>query len=195
MRKLALCFALLVLVPVLAAASLRAQEASKPAVSADRSDAAKPRAHFYRLDYVLEELDAAGKPVNSRSFSTIVSTAGTRSGSFTVGSKVPLITGAPASKGEPSELLTQFQYIDIGVKITASDIHEDGNHLAFNLHAEVSSLGAPTVLAGVSEPVIRQNVWNGDVLIPVGKTAPVFKSDSLDNTGSMQLEMTATPAE
>jgi hypothetical protein len=194
MRKIAVCFALLMLVPAFGA-STRAQEATKPADSASRADAAKPPAHFYRLDYVLEELDSAGKPVNSRSFSTIVSTAGSRSGQFVVGTKVPIVTGTQNSKENPNAILTEFQYLDVGVKITARDIHEDGNHLTFDLRAEVSSLAAPTLLGGVSEPVLRENVWNGDVLIPIGKPTVAFKSDSLENKGSMQVEVTATAME
>jgi hypothetical protein len=194
MPKLAVCFTLLLL-PVFAAAAPPQEGTSKPADSAARSDAAKPAAHFYRLDYALEELDESGKPVNSRSFSIIVSTAGTRSGTFVVGSKVPLVTGAESPKSDTNKFSTQFQYIDIGVKITANDIHEDGDRLAFNLNAEVSSLASPVTLEGVSEPVLRQNEWRADVLIPIGKATPVYKSDSLDNKGSMQLILTATRVE
>lgn len=194
MRKISLSFVLLMLVAAFAVTA-RAQDASKPAQSARSTEAAKPPAHFYRLDFVLAEFDDAGKPVNSRSFSTDVSTAGTRAGSFTVGSKVPIITGTPASKDNASGLATQFQYIDIGVKINARDVHEVGDRLALFLRSEVSSMAAPKVLNGVSEPVIRQNVWDGDLLIPIGKSTVAFKSDSLDVKGSMQLEVKATAME
>ncbi|MFP5276205.1 MAG: hypothetical protein ACLGPM_03740 [Acidobacteriota bacterium] len=179
MRKLAACFALFVLVTVFAV-STPAQQGPKPADSAHRAEAAQP-ADFYRLEFVLEELDPAGKPVNSRSFTTTADAVGRRHSSITVGSKIPITTGGD-----------QFQYIDIGTKITASDIHEDGKDLAFNLIADVSSMDAPRVVAGASKPVLRQNVWNGDVLVPVGKPTVVFKSDSLDSKGSMQLEVTVT---
>ncbi len=192
MPKIAVCLAFLMLLPALAPAS-PAQDAVQPA--GGHADAAAPPAHFYRLDYVLEELDPAGKPVNSRSFSMIVSTGGTRSGTLAVGSKVPIMTGSQNPRDNPNAVETQFQYIDVGVKITASDIREEDNHLAFNLHAEVSSLEAPSVLNGVSEPVFRQNVWSGDVLIQVGKSTVAFKSDSLENKGSMQLEVTAAAVE
>ncbi|HUA97421.1 MAG TPA: hypothetical protein VMA34_03790 [Terracidiphilus sp.] len=195
MRKLAVCFCFLFLVPVFAAAA-RVQDASKPSDTATRSDAAKPPAHFYRLNFVLEELDLDGKPVNSRSFSTTVSTAGSRYGSVVVGTKIPLVTGSETSKnGRPDDVLDEFQYVDTGVKINTNDVREDGDRLTFSLHAEVSSAAAPVVLLGVSEPVLRQNVWSGDVLIPVGKPTIVFKSDSLDSKGSMELTVTATPVE
>jgi translation elongation factor EF-G len=194
MRKFVHCFAFLVLVPVFAV-SVRAQETSKPTDSANRADEAKQAAHFYRLDFILEELDSAGKPSNSRSFSTTVSTAGMRSGTISAGSKIPLVTGQEDSKDKPGGPLTEFQYIDIGVKITASDVHEEGNHLAFDLHAVVSSEATNTLLAGVTEPVIHQTDWSGGVLIPIGKSTTLFKSDSLESKGSMQLKATATPEE
>ncbi len=194
MRKLAVCLALLVLVPAFAA-STGAQEAAQPAKSVSHAEAAGRPAHFYRLAFVLEELDSGGKPVNSRSFTTIVSTAGTRAGSFSVGTKIPVATGTQSPSENPNNFSTQFQYIDVGVKIKIDDTHEEGSNIAFGIVAEVSSLATPTVIAGVSEPVLRENVWSGDVLIPVGKPATVFKSDSLENKGSMQLEVTATPVD
>jgi hypothetical protein len=192
MRKLALCFALAVLVPAFAAAA-GVQQANKPADPGSRPETAAAPAHFYRLDFVLKELDATGKPTNSRSFSTIVSTAGARAGSFSVGTKVPIVTGTQSSKDNPDAI--QFQYIDVGVKIEARNVHEDGRHLAFYLKAELSSMAEPKVIGGVSEPVLHQNVWDGDVLIPFGKPTVAFQSDSLDSKGSMQIEVTASPVE
>ena len=191
MPKSAVCLALLVLLPA-SVIPARAQRSADPAQSASPADAARASANFYRLDFVLEELDSAAKPVNSRSFSVIVSTAGTRAASFTAGSKIPIITGTHNPKDDPSGSASEFQYIDIGTKITASDAREVRNQLSFNLHAEVSSLATPAMLHGISEPVLRENVWSGDVLIPIAKGTPVFKSASLEGKGSMQLEVTAT---
>ncbi len=191
MRKLAVCISLLFLVPVFATAG-RAQAASQTAEPAHSAETAKPPAHFYRLDFVLEEFDAAGKPDNSRSFTTTVSTAGSRYGSITVGTKVPIATGTEAPKTSPNNLLTQFQYIDTGVKITARYIEEEGDRLAFDLQTEISEPVTPIMLEGVSEPAFHLNVWSGEVLIPIGKPIAVFKSDLLDSKGSMQLLVTAT---
>ncbi|HEV2322495.1 MAG TPA: hypothetical protein VGS10_00970 [Terracidiphilus sp.] len=193
MRKLAVCISLLFFVPAFVPL-VRAQEAAKASNTATGADTAAP-AHFYKLEFVLEELDSAGKPVNSRTFSTIVSTGKYQTGTIVTGSKVPLATGTESPKSAPDNVSTQFQYIDVGVKITTRDVHDDGNHLTFNLDTVVSNLGTPAVIAGVSEPVIRNNEWNGDVLIPIGKASTVFKSDSLDNKGSMQLVVTANRVE
>jgi hypothetical protein len=191
MRKLASCIILLVLVPAFVTVS-QAQENSHPSKATVRVDADAVPAHFYTLHYVLEELDATGKPVNSRSFSMTVSTGGTRTGIVVVGSRIPIVTGTVTPKSATNTFQTQFQYVDLGVKMTATQIHDDGDRLAFNLNAEISSPGASVMLSGVSEPVFHQNVWRADVLVPIGKPTIVFNSDDLDSKGSMQLQVTAT---
>jgi hypothetical protein len=189
MRKLAVFISLLFLVPAYVSVS-HAQENSRASKQAGGPNGDAAPAHFYKLHYTLEELDSAGKIVNSRSFLTTVSTAGTRSGSFVVGSRIPIATSVASPKGDNTN--TEFQYVDVGVKVTATQIHEDENNLAFNLNVEVSSPGTSAVVGGVSEPVFLQTVWRADVLVPTGKPTIVFKSDDLDSKGSMQLEVTGT---
>lgn len=188
MRKLAVCFCLLFLVPAFTCTA-HAQLAAK---APDTAKAPTAPEHFYQLNYVIEELDASGKPVNSRSFSTTVSTAGNRFSSIVTGSKIPILTGTTDADAKGG---TQFQYIDVGVNITTHDVHEDGSSLSFTLKVEVSSLATPQMLGGVSEPVIRQNVWDGTVLIPIGKSIVVSNADDLDSKGSIRVEVTATPVE
>lgn len=196
MRKFAVCFSLFFLIPAIAMPG-RAQESSSSSNAASRKDATASPAHFYRLDYVLEELDSAGKLVNSRSFSTTVSSAKSPflSGTIVVGTRVPIATGSTPSKDGSDKFSTQITYIDVGVKITTRDVHDDGNGLSFNLTAELASLTTPVVLGGVSEPVIRQHTWSGDVLVPIGKRTVVFTSDSLDDKGSTRVVVTARPIE
>lgn len=194
MRKFAVCISFLFLVAAFVPL-VRAQAASTSSETAVRSDAAKPPAHYYRLNFVLEELDPAGKPVNSRSFDTAVSTAQLVNSSIVVGTRVPIATGTQGSKNGADNLSTQITYIDVGVKITAREVHEDGNRLSFNLDAEIASLASNVELAGFSEPVLRQNSWRGDVMVPIGKRTVVFTSDSLDSKGSTRVAVTATPLE
>ncbi len=188
MRKLAVCFCLLFLVPAFTCTT-HAQEAAK---APDTAKAPLAPGHFYHLNFVFEDIDASGTTVNSRSFAMTVATAGSQSGTITAGTKIPIATG---STGQGSNSQTQFQYIDIGVKIATNHVHEDEGRLSFNLKTEVSSLATPEVIAGVTEPVVRQNVWDGSVLIPIGKPTVAFKADSLDNKGSMRVEVTATQVE
>ena len=68
-------------------AKLRAQESEKPAEAAKTPE---PPAHFYHLEFVVQETGADGKPTNSRTYSGTVSTGRTDRGfSMRTGSRVP----------------------------------------------------------------------------------------------------------
>jgi hypothetical protein len=185
MRKIAVFFLILSVVP-LAAPSVMGQEAN----SKQATSAAPPEpVHYYHFDFVVEELDQAGKVLNSRSYSTTVDTEPHYLMSIRTGSRVPVMTGSADSKA------TQFQYIDFGVKLDVRDVHEVGQKLAFDLTANLAGVASTTNISGVAEPVIRQNTWQSRVLIPVGKRTVVFTSDALDSKGSTRVAVTATPIE
>jgi hypothetical protein len=161
----------------------------------NRLEASKAPAHYYHIDFVFQELGADGKPFNSRSYSCTVSTDPRGdSGSVRTGSRVPIITDAkPGTPGSDRPLI-QYQYIDVGVNISASGAHEVGDQLAMNVSAAENSLAPPAPGQGeLTDPVIRQNLWDAVVLIPIGKPTVVFTSDSLENKGGMQVVVTATP--
>lgn len=183
MRKIAV-FCSLVLLMSLAAPQAGAQEKSDKAYAA--AAPAGP-VHYYHFDFVVEDLDSAGKVVNSRSYSTTVDTEPHYLTSLRAGSRVPVITGTGG-------INTQFQYIDLGVELDIRDVHEVGQRLAFDLTANLSGESSPAN-GSLHEPVIRQNKWASKVLIPIGKRATVFASDSLDNKGSTRVAVTATPLE
>ena len=194
MRKITV-FSCLVLFALTCGFKANSQDQPKPAETAA---APEPPAHYYHLEYVLQEVEADGKPSNTRTYSTIVCTGG--KGTFSAirtGLRVPIVTGAFHGPNTPvdSKLEYQFQYIDVGVNIDTQDIREIGHQLGIQLKAEVSSLAesAPTSVSGLpNDPVIRQNMWQGSVLIPIGKPAVAFSSDALDSKGGMQLLVTAT---
>jgi hypothetical protein len=174
---------------------VRAQEDAK-ANAAKQQDsgakAAEPPAHYYRLDFVIQEIGADGKPTNSRSYSTTVSNR-QRDGASTIktGSRIPIVVGGPATSGGEKHFDVNYQYIDVGVNLSAGDVHEVGHQLAIYLKAEISSLGSSSANA-TSDPVIRQNMWFSAVVIPVGKPTVVFSSDALESKGGMQVSVTAT---
>jgi len=197
MRKFTIvcCFLLLVPAMVLRAGAqdtAKAPETAKPP---------EPPAHYYHLEYVVQELGTDGKPTNSRTYSTIVGTE--RHEQFSAirtGSRVPIITGALQSPTSgptgDSKLEYQYQYVDVGVNIDTQNVREIGQRLAIDLKAEITALaesGASTTSGLVNDPVIRQNTWQASVLIPIGKPTVVFSSDALDNKGGMQFVVTATP--
>lgn len=187
MRKLALYCSLLLLIPAFAP-RLIAQDAAK---APDTAKPATPPGHYYRLDYVIKELGADGKLVNSRAYTTTVCT-NDKYASLRTGSKIPIVTGAnPGASGNEKSMI-QYQYVDIGIQFTTHDVHEVGNQLAINLNAEVSSLADSPSSISSTDPVIRVNTWSATVLIPIGKPTVVFSSDALENKGSTQLVLTAT---
>jgi len=166
-----------------------AQE-STPA--AEQTKASQSPAHFYHLDFVVQELGVDGKPTNSRSYTAIVSTDSHDHGtSIRTGSKIPIATGSYSAGASQALVNTQYQYVDVGVNIDAHNTREIGRQLSLDLIAEVSSV-APTNDASIHQPVIRQNKWQASILIPIGKATVVFTSDSLDSKSSMQVVMTAT---
>jgi len=167
-----------------------AQDAAK---TQDAAKATPVPVHYYHLDFVLKELDADGKPVNSRIYSTTLSTdRNDTNTSVRTGSKVPIITGASSQAAGVDKLDYQYQYQDIGVAIDARDAHQAGDLLTFFLSAQVSSIAPPSGSSTPLGPTIRQDKWQSSVLIPVGKATVVFKSDTLESKGSMQLAVTAT---
>ena len=197
MRKFTIvcCLFLLTTAPVLRAG---AQDTAK---APETPKAPEPPVHFYHLEYVIQEMGSDGKPTNSRTYSSIVSTDRTQHFSaIRTGSRVPIITGGshgPNSDLKGPQMEFQYQYIDVGVNIDAENVREVGNQLAIYLKAEVTSLaeGAPTTASAsslVNDPVIRQNMWQSSVLIPIGKATVAFSSDALENKGGMQVVVTAT---
>lgn len=181
------CTALLLLF----AAPLIAQENSGAPSNSKASD--QP-AHYYHLQFIVQEVNEQGKPTNSRTFTTTVSTAdGNEMARIRTGSRIPVVSGSfqsgPDNKGLTN---TQYQYMDIGVNIDVQHTREVGHQLSLNLHSEVSSL-APNTDSDLRQPIVRQNRWEATVLIPVGKPAVVFSSDTLESKGSIQIVVTATP--
>lgn len=133
--------------------------------------------HFYRLDYVLKEVDE-GKVLNSRSYSTMISTG--HVAEIRTGNKVPF----KAEKGP--------DYLEVGVNIDARKPRELENQLALEITGEVSNL-PPGETASGNLPLLRQDRWQADVLLPLRRPVVVFSSDDPGSTHKIQLEITATP--
>ena len=189
MRKLALICSLVFVTMALGRMSF-AQE-STPAPEPTKGPQAP--AHFYHLEFVVQELGADGKPTNSRSYTTVSTDQNGHGTSIRANSRIAVPTASISGGNESQALVnTQFQYINVGVNIDARNLREIGRQLSLELVADVSSMAGPND-ANLHQPVIRQNKWEASVLIPVGKATVVFTSDSLDSKGSMQVTMTATP--
>ena len=148
-----------------------------------QENAPKPPEHFYRLVFQIEEADRAGKVTESRSYATTAATGNSRGWPIKTGTKIPLHTGEK-----------DIQYIDVGVNIETQDVVEDGAKVHLVASVNMSSLAAEQNSA-LADPIIRQNEWRAEVLVPVGKPTVIFVSDNLENKGKTQVELTATRME
>jgi hypothetical protein len=189
MRKLILNCSL-VLFTLLSGIASVAQDA--PAATEPAKEAAAP-VHYYHLSFVVQEVGADNKPVNSRVYTTTVSTAPHSHSSMRTGSRIPIATGSYGGD-EKSMVNTQFQYVDVGVNVDVNSVHEIDRQLVLDLSADVSSVAAVSD-PRLHQPIIRQNKWQSVAFIPIGKSTVVFSSDSLDSKGNLQLLVTATQVE
>lgn len=148
--------------------------------------AAKPVEHFYKLALTVEELNESGKIANSRSYFETVSTQYQRPQQIRTGARIPVLQGGD-----------QWNYMDVGVNFDVFEPKEIGDKLWFNLNADVSSLAnaAAGTSGPISHPVVRQNKWSSNVVVPIGKPTVVFSSDDLDDKSKLQVEVTATRLE
>lgn len=190
MRKMTILFCLMLLCLPFGHKALTQGTPKAP----DAANPAPPPFHYYHLEFVIQELSADDKPVNSRTYSTTVSTDKMANyGQIRTGSRIPIITGTRTNANGSEKSDAQFQYVDIGVSVDVQgNVREIDNQLSFNLVAEVSSLGSNPGPLAPNDPIIRQNKWQAPVLIPIGKPTVVFKSDDLDTKGSMQVTVKAT---
>jgi hypothetical protein len=189
MRKSTLicCVSLLAVAFGYAAFAQDSPNASAPAKTPDTP------AHFYHLDFVVQEMGADGKSTNTRSYTATVSTDPRDQGtSIRTNSRIPIASGSYQKGSNGEELVnTQWQYQNVGVNIDARNAREMGRQLSLELVADISSIAASNDVS-LHQPVIRQNKWQAGVLIAIGKATVVFTSDALDSKGSMQVVVTAT---
>jgi hypothetical protein len=160
---------------------------TKPLIAQEAASAAKPPdkpAVAYRLDFSINELQD-GKKINSRHYSitqtedsNIVGLPGFKD--LKIGTRVPVESGA-----------NQFQYIDIGTNIS-SRLYMKANTLTLDVHADLSNLPAPDPNAKVSQPLIRQIVISGSMILTPGKPMIVGSVDDPNSNREFQLEVTAT---
>jgi hypothetical protein len=155
----------------MAAASLAQTETPKPAPA--------PPKH-YRLDFVLKEVDG-GKVANTRSYSAIAET--NQAVQIRVSNMLPL-QGAPG----------QYTFHEVGVYFDCGSAKEVQGQLALFVAAEISTSVAPeNPGAPGAPPLIRQNRWRSNVILPLRKPTVLFTSDDLTTKRQMQLELTAIP--
>ncbi len=140
---------------------------------------------FYRLDFVLKELDES-RVLSQKTYSTFMSTDERQKGaSIRSGTKVPYQSGGGNNN-----------YVDVGVNIDCQRIQEVNGQLVVQVSADVSSVPAagntPGENAVPGMPVMRQNRWNSSAVVAIAKPTTLFSSDDLNTKRKLQLDLTAT---
>jgi type II secretory pathway component GspD/PulD (secretin) len=120
----------------------------------------------YRLTYTITELDA-GKPIGTEHLSMVVFDG--QHTSVKEGDKIPIATGSYSDgSATASGVQTQFTYLDVGMNFDAT-LNEYDDGALLKTKVEQSSLGQPSTIAGVQEPVVRQTVFDGISFLTLGK--------------------------
>jgi type II secretory pathway component GspD/PulD (secretin) len=151
------------------------------------SDLDRPR-KVYRLTFTLAESDS-GKRVGIQHFSIIV-VADQRT-VLKQGDKIPVATGTYEAKNDTGTQ-TQFQYLYIGISVDAT-LSDSRDGLRLKSKIEQSSLGQPSLIAGVQEPVIRQTVLEGTSAIQLNKPLTLGGLDVESTTRHVDIEVIAEP--
>lgn len=151
------------------------------------ADLDRPR-EIYRLTFTIADSDN-GKRVGIQHTSMIVA-AGQRT-VLKQGDKIPVATGTYEAKNDTGTQ-TQFQYLDIGMAFDAT-LDDTPTGLQLKSKIEESSLGQPTTISGVTEPVIRQTVIEGTSKLSPGKPLTLGSIDVTGTTRHIDIEVVAEP--
>jgi hypothetical protein len=157
-----------------------AKKQETPSTTAVQNDA-----RYFRLDFVVRELDGK-RAVSSRNFSTtiVANDRFHRDASIRTGNRVPI---PGASKD------AQFSYSDIGVNIDCSGLETVGPELSMFVAVDISSL--PDLPAGSQSmpPILRSTRWRSATLVALAKPTIVFTAEDEHTGHILEVEVTATP--
>jgi general secretion pathway protein D len=95
---------------------------------------------------------------------------------LTIGSKIPIATGSYSAPGiTPTAAIgyaqTQFQYIDVGVKIEVTPTVHYDNDVTLKVHIEISSQSGNVTIEGVTEPILSQRVADQVIRLKEGEAS------------------------
>jgi hypothetical protein len=136
----------------------------------------KPGPKYYRLDFVVKELES-GKVQNAKTYSIYANTLSGGKAMVRSGGKVAVSTSA-----------NQYTYLDVGVNIDCRLQFETSTELGLQVAAEISNLTQAT-----PAPVIDQTKWDSNVVVALKKPTTIFSSESPASKRTTQLELTVTP--
>ncbi len=95
--------------------------------------------------------------------------------SLKIGQKIPYVSGslnsAVATPGSIPYATTQFQQIDVGTQIDLQPHVNGSDEISMHIKVEVSNVPNSVLIAGVSEPIISQQVDEADIRMKDGEVS------------------------
>jgi type II secretory pathway component GspD/PulD (secretin) len=141
----------------------------------------------YRLTYTITELDA-GKTLGTEHIAMVAVDG--RPTTVKQGDKIPVATGSFSTDNNSSQ--TQFTYLDIGLNFDAT-LNAVDNGAMLRTKVEQSSLGQPSTIANVTEPVVRQTVLEGNTFLTLGKPVMIGSIDVPNSTHRFDIAVVMDP--
>jgi hypothetical protein len=139
----------------------------------------------YRLTYTITELDGSKRIGTQRISLTTNPDRTQRDSQVKLGSKVPIATAS--SNPEKTEK-TEFQYIDIGLSISAH-LREFTDSLEVYSRVEQTSVSEEQSTVGIKDPVIRQARLENTALLTPGKPVMLGSLDVPGSTRHLDIEV------
>jgi hypothetical protein len=102
--------------------------------------------HYYRVEFVIQELGMDGKIVNSRAYKSTVATdpRNTPFASIRSTSRIPVAVGSTRADASGAAVPSQYEFHDVGISIDVRDAHDVNGQLALYLVADINSLASPS---------------------------------------------------
>lgn len=147
------------------------------------SNARQTAAKTYRLTYTFTELDG-GKRVGTQHFSVIV-TSGSQT-TLKQGSKIPVVTGTYNAGVAGTQ--TQMTYLDVGQNIDAF-LEESVDGMKLRSKIEQSSIAEEKSSVGAQDPIVRQTVLVGTLILTPGKPVVLGSLDIAGTTRHLDVEV------
>lgn len=105
-----------------------------------------------------------------------------------VGQKIPYVSGslnsAVATPGSIPYATTQFQQIDVGLDVELQPHVNGPQDVSMHVKVEISNQGTPVNIAGISEPVIGQEIDEADIRMKDGEVSLLAGLSNNTNTFS-----------
>jgi hypothetical protein len=176
---------------VLALTSAGASMSAQTEATTDKASGATQETapKTYRLTYAITHLEGAKQlGVQHFALTVIPDSRGYTDSQIRLGSRVPIATGGQSDHGASAPGQVQYQYVDVGLNISAH-VKEFPTGVLVYSKVEQSSLADEPSGVGSSDPVIRQGLLLNTALLTLGKPVMLGSLDVPGSTHHMDIEV------